>query len=579
VDLIAAPEVYFEFAAELDGNFCAGADINLLNLSTAGNGTEIVSQQWEVADSNGMMVYTSQELNPILHFDQADTYFINLTVWNECGCSSSYEQEFNLEGSTVEIECPTVSCEDRIETYSIDTSVYGCGEFIWDVLGGQIVSDPSLSEIDVLWNNVDQTGFGYVSFNATGCDVPCGDWSTVRIPVVTQQGTITNQTELCPDEQYVYSLPQWPTTDFNWILIDGFGNDITNTSNSGNTTFLMRSGQRNEAIIDTHSLPAGDYTIRSVYENTLHHCGGSASLQITVGETLSISAPDKICGENLIITPSVTNVPIDYTYIVNDILITQTRTGPLTIMDPEAGSTIITATAGGYCESNPIFVEVSSPPERPESLVGSPNYELPDEVCENEPYTITFDNPVGGTGIIWESTAPSTIQLSSPQGTFSPSSVTYNGNGWIDLSGIAFTRYPGNTAPIRLIVSVWHAGEELCSYAFQPTIASGRPGESGRFAIQPNPVNDKFTATYTIFDGKAPQKVVMQLRDMRGLLLNEVSLLPAEARQAGLQKENSDETIEYSSGNVYVESLIPGNYIAILLIDGKRVSEEILIKK
>ncbi len=146
-------------------------------------------------------------------------------------------------------------------------------------------------------------------------------------------------------------------------------------------------------------------------------------------------------------------------------------------------------------------------------------------------------------------------------------------NSFIDLTGTVFNYFLGSVGqPVRIIISIWHQGEELCSYSNTLGMQAARPaGESERLTVVPNPVSETFKLQYAIFDGLSPEKVVAQVRDMRGVLIHEVSLSPK-------QKDHQGHLI-FESRLIAVENLVPGNYVAIIYVDGKRRTEEIVIKK
>ncbi len=143
----------------------------------------------------------------------------------------------------------------------------------------------------------------------------------------------------------------------------------------------------------------------------------------------------------------------------------------------------------------------------------------------------------------------------------------------LDLTGTVFNYFLGSVGqPVRIIISIWHQGEELCSYSNTLGMQAARPaGESERLTVVPNPVSETFKLQYAIFDGESPEKVVAQVRDMRGILIHEVSL----SRKQGYRQDH----LIFESPVIGAENLVPGNYVAIIYVDGRRRTEEIVIKK
>src|SRR5690606_32789551 len=132
------------------------------------------------------------------------------------------------------------------------------GNYNWSVVGGQIENIAPNGDLSVLWNNVDSSGFGYVTFNPADCDVKCYNPTTIRVPVIMTQGVINGPTEICSDQATIYKLPQWPTTDFQWEIV---GNE------DGSLAEVIFSDQRNEVIIKAFT--TGYIILKATYVNTL----------------------------------------------------------------------------------------------------------------------------------------------------------------------------------------------------------------------------------------------------------------------------------------------------------------------
>ena len=423
VEIIPSPNSSIGIAGPENDVFCVNSDINFLNLSTANGGSQIVAQQWNVSDSSGNIVFSSNTFEPIFNFPNSGVYEVVLTTWNECNCSHKDGRKIIVERDALPISCPTVTCENSIETYVIDDPDRRCESFEWKAQGGNIIGSFKDPMVDVLWDEIDENGFGYLSFLQEGCEGACPGWTTVKIPVVTTKGFIKGDTDICQNDQYRYTLPQWPTTDFEWKLFNSSGTDVSNNQ-------VIVTGQRNEIIVDTNNLPAGTYYLESEYNNTLLKCGGAASKKIVVSEQLTIEAPEVICAGEVSITPSVLNVAISYNIFLNGDLVNNVQgQGVYDIDLLESGSYIITATASGYCIGTPVVVEVLPVPEQPDpqSLAGA--YNLPNEVCLNTPYQLTFNNSDANSVVLWEAVAPN-------------NSASIQGTNLGNTVGVVFTSYP-----------------------------------------------------------------------------------------------------------------------------------------
>ncbi|RYZ95703.1 MAG: PKD domain-containing protein, partial [Sphingobacteriaceae bacterium] len=263
---------------------CRGTTVNFNNLSSPGSGTPLNSHHWNFGDGN-----YSTAFEPSYTFDTPGEYTVILTVTNQCYCKSTYARRITVtREAAVPITCASTVCEGERATYSVPAS-YRCTNFDWSVVGGTIVSPmPYGNTIVVDWvrqgNDSDGEGFGYVTFNPGRCDVSCHEPTTVKIPIIRLNGRINGKTIICGNSQELYKLPQWPTTDFQWEIVNSGGANAT----------LMINGQRNEIMVDTGTEP-GSFTLKARYHNTLLECGGTASINVTVKIPAIIEGPRVVC--------------------------------------------------------------------------------------------------------------------------------------------------------------------------------------------------------------------------------------------------------------------------------------------
>jgi|SRR5690625_1093469 len=235
VKILEAPRASFKIQPESDElAYCINQMVYFINTSIPNPGGQITSYYWEFGDGN-----TSVQFEPAHVYNSPGVYEVKLSVRNECYCIDTYKLDIRVldRGAPIEIVCPTVTCENAIETY---TAISEC-EFQWSVEGGTIINNTeNNSEVEVQWDNVDETGFGWVMLemmNCYGCPAP----SVVKVPVILEEGHIKGEETICIGKQYRYSLPQWPATEFNWILLDASGVDYSQ--------YLVNVDQRNEIII------------------------------------------------------------------------------------------------------------------------------------------------------------------------------------------------------------------------------------------------------------------------------------------------------------------------------------------
>ena len=205
IEIINSPKAEFNFyGLGQEPVFCLNTDVNFQNLSLNNGGTEIVYYQWDFGDGT-----YSNAFEPSHSYSQSGNYTIKLTVTNSCNCSSEYKLDIKIEEKpNIIINCPSVVCDGDQTSYSVDDPCDG----EWKVTGGSILNQTS-EGIDVSWTTVDDDGFGYVSYRS---DCTCPFWTTIKIPVVKKDGVIVGDAVLCLNEQGLYTLPQWPSTEFHW---------------------------------------------------------------------------------------------------------------------------------------------------------------------------------------------------------------------------------------------------------------------------------------------------------------------------------------------------------------------------
>lgn len=363
---------------------CLEQELYFTNLSTDGGGSELVSYFWDFGDGN-----YSSEFEPTHTYNQPGTFTIRLTVTNACNCTHVMRKRIRINDvKSFDITCNSVVCENGSDTYSVPPDIAkACGsKFNWKVEGGTITSPtPYGPSINVTWDHVDETGFGYVTFDAKDCGFPCSA-VTIKVPVVLSEGKIVGDAVVCANDQYRYKLPQWPTTDFIWSVVDnGTGASIINTD------------QRNEVIVQTGS--AGDITLRCTYNNTMLKCGGYAEYTIRVRPMGVINGPKELCQNSNASYNIVGGFTANWTLKrPNNTIATGTGT-TFTSLFSIPGKYTLTVTGNDFCQpEQPFVIRVDKIPATPlvADIVG------PDKICVNTPYEYSMVNTEPGTILVWE---------------------------------------------------------------------------------------------------------------------------------------------------------------------------------
>ncbi len=390
VEKIIRPRAEFQ----IDGpdphqrEFCIDTAISFDNLSTHNNGSAIVNYLWDFGDPNSPNP-TSSLFEPTHTYSQPGPYKVTLRVTNSCNCTDEYTMEIYVkETKPVEITCTSVACEKSMQTYTAND---GDCKGDWKVIGGTIVNNYG-NAIDVVWDNVDPSdGFGYVSY-LSHCSCPF--WTTVKIPVILQKAKIKGPDVICQNKQGRFTLPQWPTTDFQWSL-----------SPSGTGTTLALTDQRNEIVVD--ALDPGTYTLYVEYRNTLlpaKECTGRSEIQFTVVENVSIITDDVLtmCPYGSKTFSSSNGNFVTWEISLNNTVVHTETNSSINYTFALPGVYVITANNNG-CISDPVVVEVLKNPTITGIISG------PQRVCLNVPYTYSINEIDPDAVYLWSATGGTVV--------------------------------------------------------------------------------------------------------------------------------------------------------------------------
>ncbi|HTN17307.1 MAG TPA: hypothetical protein VL092_06480, partial [Chitinophagaceae bacterium] len=305
-------------------------------------------------------------------------YKVLLTVTNQCGCKGYYYACLEIEDPEkppLEIRCPSIVCENAIGHYTIDNT---CDEMFWEVNGGTIISSTSTS-VDIMWDNVGPDGFGEIIANLEACGGDCGPKVTAKVPVIQANGSIEGKAVICKGQQYKYTLPQWPATNFKWSVIPASAATLVSYD---------------ENSYEVNLIANTPFTLHCEYTNTMELCAGKADLNINVVSPVVLSVPSKICTGTA--TSIVGTIPAtsgtSYTFI-NPAGSTVTS-GTFNV----SGTWTIQASNPAYCPIVPVSVPVVNPPAAVGSISGE------QKACLNTPYVYEAIAPVPNTLCTWSVT-------------------------------------------------------------------------------------------------------------------------------------------------------------------------------
>ena len=452
--IIAGPHAAFS-ASEI--SICLNGSVSFTDLSTADPLSPINSWYWNFGDGG----YSSLP-SPVHMFTTANSNdTVTLAVRNYCGCTDTFRMVLNImhnPGPT--ITCPSIVCDHETTTYSIsDTSCEGSIE--WSVSGGTIVSGAGTTSITVHWNHVNPSGYGYVNV-ADPCSV-CSDTTTIKIPVILATDTITGPDIVCTGNQYEYSLPLWPATQYMWGVLGDPG---------------AVTGYHDDYHVILNFSTPGIYFLHGWYQNTIKLCGANLYKTIIVYPTTHISGPTIVCAGT---TPTYTVGGLNAHWVISDassgtVLLTHTGTS-FSYASPPIGTYVINAT-GHFC-IDPIIVSVVPTGVSVDSLKG------PDTVCLGRVYqyigygisplswhatggTVSVSSGCDTVNVIWTSSGPKQLTVSSSV-TCGTSSITMNIQQEIINPVIT-----GNTTPCansHQAYSTAYTRAEVYDWSIYPTTA------------------------------------------------------------------------------------------------------------
>lgn len=379
---------------------CRNGELVLIDESTGSTASPIVSWLWDWGDGHISTTSPGALNNPVTHvYDNPGDYTVTLTVTNSCGCVSKFSRKLKvIDPEAPKISCPRIVCEGERAVYTIDKP---CDVSSWEVEGGTIINaTPDL--VEVVWDNVDpSTGFGYVMYKS--CD-PCPMVVTEAVPVLLKNAKIQGPQSICVNQQYVYRLPKWPATEFNWYV-------------SG-PAVIQPTDQRNEIALTATGV--GSIVLGVKYRNTVLGCEGSSEMKILVKPQATISGDDLFCqGESR--TYNLGGASGDWTLRNYSNVVVATGTGTsfgYTFTTP--GVYRLSAIGSAFCPPEDFVITVVGIPAPPDVILG------PDRACPGIPVRYDAGNPISGT----------TYQWSVPTGGSASAAVG-------DYSYITFATVPG----------------------------------------------------------------------------------------------------------------------------------------
>lgn len=404
-------------------NACVNQTIYFTNQSTTNNGSGLISYLWDFGDGT-----YSSAFEPSHAYLEEGTYTITLMVRNACNCVDNYRIRVRVGPKGFDIYCPSIVCEDQTAVYSLpfDGRQLCQGSYNWSVTGGTVENvNHANGDVTVIWDNVNPNGFGYVTFNPGFCNLDCYVPTTIKVPVILSEGTITGPNSLCVGSQGRYVMPQWPTTDFKWEVLGNEDDDLAD---------VILTDQRNEVIVQ----PLVNQTLylKVTYTNTLTGCSGIATFTIQVESPYEINGSFNLCQGTSTTYLSSGGSDTNWTlFDANENLIaSQNNSETFTYTFNQPGNYVISTSGNSMCEGEQKVITVLATP----NSVGLANVQGETIVCPNSPYNYTITNADPNATYSWS------IQNGSLNGsnTGNQVSVTFNNTGPHSLTVVKQTINP-----------------------------------------------------------------------------------------------------------------------------------------
>jgi|GEM_PF-1356589 len=281
VDILPTPEPDFTSLPAPTGGIvqlCKGQPIYLENLSNFASGYE-----WSFGDGT-----TSDLFEPEHSYDDAGLYTISLRAFNECDdCEATAFLEVEvLPAPAPELSCVATVCPDEKVRYVASTD--GCQTFNWTVSGnGTILSGGGTADdfIEIEWAAGPD---GFIELLVEDCNQPYCDKPTIfRVPIVSTDGPISGDAQVCSGELVTYKAPYFPGVEYAW-----------NVTSRGQ----IISGQNTNAVSiqwdDVSSVQNGELVSVS-YGHCYLGCTGTDQFSVSIVPNMRINSNNQFCEQSI----------------------------------------------------------------------------------------------------------------------------------------------------------------------------------------------------------------------------------------------------------------------------------------
>ncbi len=223
------PDASIIVSPEWNGKFYTAREGKIDNILIDGNpsseeyGVEFVSHKWTVSPevqissttAQKANIYTTKEIKPLsLTYEVVDQY----------GCSTTVNRDIEIVNQPIPVIIGNNVCEGATATYHTEVNYPKGSTFYWEVEGGTIVGDPTLSNVQVTWERTENTSL-------TVSVYPKGDREVENVKRIIYVNPlpdieIDGKNHVCVGEYAPYeAINNKPEMDlvYSWSVVDGYG--------------------------------------------------------------------------------------------------------------------------------------------------------------------------------------------------------------------------------------------------------------------------------------------------------------------------------------------------------------------
>lgn len=365
---------------------CLETNVQFTSQSTPG-----AQHSWDFGDGT-----FSNAVNPVHVYSTPGNYTVLLTVTTPlldaegdtvCCCQDTQALDIEvLDLPGPDIECVSTLCEGDSACYWTTAGCAGA-DYQWTVTdaNGNAMSftGQGTAEICLRW---DQGPFGEVSLQIQNCPDFCDQPTTVQIPIISSEASISGPSIVCVGEAAIYTVPKWMDVVYDWTVVGAQSVD-----EDGNQVSVVWGNEGVGTLTVSYESPF----LSGLQEHNPPDCSGVGELEVNILPELTfLAAPTQACVGQIL------------TFAASDPDVVWSIT-PATTFNPSgqfcsvtfnaAGSYTVTATPANpasFCNgaiSTTVLVSEVAPPV----ILG------PTEGCPGEPQVYTIDNPQPGINYFW----------------------------------------------------------------------------------------------------------------------------------------------------------------------------------